>query len=70
MEAFPFTRVAELPAGEKAPPNIPGLMGAQQARQVYGDGVFGGAYSVDDAIMQELFDTCLQDILRLLQFDE
>ena len=69
MEAFPFTRVAELPPGEKTPPYVPGLMGAQQARQVYGDGVFGGTYVVDDTIMDELFEAALKDVLHLLRFE-
>jgi creatinine amidohydrolase len=85
LEAFSFTRVADLPQGEKAPPHVPGLvlpqgekapphvpglMGAQEARQVYGDGVFGGKYQVDDAIMDEIFDACLVDIVHLLNFVE
>ena len=69
MEAFPFTRVADLPEGEKTPPRIPGLMGAEQARQVYGDGVFGGAYAVEDAIMEEIFKVALEDVLHLLHFE-
>ena len=68
LEAFPFTRVADLPSGEKTPPQIPGLMGAEQSRQVYGDGNFGGPYAVDDAIMQEIFAVALADILVLLNF--
>jgi creatinine amidohydrolase len=68
LEAFPFTRVAELPSTEKTPPYVPGLMGAEQARQVYGDGVFGGPYAVEDAILDEVFRACLQDILQLLSF--
>jgi creatinine amidohydrolase len=68
LEAFSFTRVAELPPGEKTPPNVPGLLGADEARQVYGDGVFGGPYAVDSMIMQELFDAALQDVLLLLRF--
>lgn len=70
LEAFPFTRVAELPDGEKAPPFIPGLMSADQARQVYGDGSFGGKYRVEAAIMDELFSACLADILQLLKFEK
>jgi creatinine amidohydrolase len=70
VEAFPFTRVVEVPPEKKTPPNIPGLLGAEQARQIYGDGVFGGTYHVDETIMQKLFETCLKDVLRLLQFDE
>lgn len=69
LEAFPFTRVSDLPEGEKAPPRIPGLLGASEARQVYGDGVFGGPYQVDPAIMDELFAAALQDVLQLLRFD-
>jgi creatinine amidohydrolase len=69
LEAFPFTRVADLPQGEKQPPAFTGLLNAKQTRQAYGDGVFGGAYQVSDAIMQELFDICLKDTLHLLGFD-
>lgn len=69
IEAFRFTRVTELPTGVKIPPRIPGLMEAAQARQMYGDGVFGGPYQVSDTIMNEIFDAALQDILQLLRFE-
>jgi len=69
LEAFPFTRVADLPSGEKIPPSVPGIMGAEQARQVYGDGVFGGPYQVGDAIMEAVFAAALADVLQLLKFD-
>ncbi len=69
IEAFPFTKVAELPKGEKTPPYVPGLMSAEESRQVYGDGVFGGPYQVEDTIMQEIFDTALEDVLHLLRFE-
>ncbi len=68
LEAFPFTMVASLPSAEKTPPHIPGLMDADQARQIYGDGQFGGAYQVDPAIMEEIFEAALADIVSLLQF--
>jgi creatinine amidohydrolase len=68
LEAFSFTRVAELPQSEKTPPYIPGLMGAEQARLVYGDGSFGGRYQVDPEIMDEMFQAALKDVLNLLQF--
>jgi creatinine amidohydrolase len=55
--------------GEKTPPRVPGLLGADEARQVYGDGVFGGPYQVDEAIMQEVFAAALQDILVALRFE-
>jgi len=69
LEAFPFVRIAEMPSGEKTPPYVPGLLGADQARQVYGDGNFGGPYRVEDAIMQEMFDAALGDILVMLKFE-
>lgn len=69
MEAFPFTRVADLPSGEKRAPHVPGLLGAEQARQVYGDGVFGGPYEVDESLLDEIFEAALNDILHLLHFE-
>jgi creatinine amidohydrolase len=69
MEAFPFTWVSDLPAGTKLPPHVPGLLGADEARQVYGDGTFGGAYQADPAVMDEVFAAALGDILALLRFE-
>ena len=67
-EAFPFTRVAELPEGEKTPHKDDHFLSAVETRQVHGDGVFGGHYRVSDAIMDEMFSAALADILRLLDF--
>jgi creatinine amidohydrolase len=69
LEAFPFTVVGELPEEEKVPPRVPGLMGAEEARRVYGDGSFGGRYHVEASIMQEVFEAALLDILQLLKFE-
>jgi creatinine amidohydrolase len=69
IEAFPFTRVSDLPEGGKTPPYISGLLNAQAGRQAYGDGVFGGPYQVDETIMQEIFNTALTDIVGLLNFE-
>ena len=69
IEAFPFTRVGEIPDGEKIPPRIPGLVNAKVARELYQDGVFGGPYKVEDAIMSEVFTAALDDILQLLKFE-
>lgn len=69
LEAFPFTIVSELPDEEKTPPYIPGILNAKRARQVFGDGSFGGKYQADNGIMQELFEAALQDILTLLEFN-
>ncbi|MGD0004158.1 MAG: creatininase family protein [Anaerolineaceae bacterium] len=68
LEAFPFTRVSDLPDGEKVPTPFKVLPNAAQARQLYGDGSFGGPYSADPAIMDELFAAILQDVLYLLDF--
>jgi creatinine amidohydrolase len=70
LEAFPFTIVSDLPKDEKIPPVVPSeVMDAKTAREVYGDGSFGGHYSVTQEIMQEIFDACLADILQALKFD-
>ena len=69
IEAFPFTRVGDLPEGEKIPAKVPGLVSAKQARELYQDGVFGGPYQVDDHIMSELFHAALDDVIHLLQFE-
>ena len=70
LEAFPFTIVAGLPEGEKVSPVVPSdLMDARTAREVYGDGSFGGRYRVDEKIMQEIFEAALSDILQLLKFE-
>lgn len=70
LEAFPFTIVSEMPGEEKTPPYIPGLLAPEEARQVYGDGSFGGPYQVEQEIMDELFDAALKDVLHLLEFDQ
>ncbi len=70
LEAFPFTVVDEMPDEIKLMPHVPSaIMDAKTARQIYGDGSFGGAYRVGDDIMHEIFAACLQDILRLLMFE-
>lgn len=69
LEAFAFAQVCDLPPGEKVPPRIPGLMGATEARQVYGDGSFGGFYQAPEPVMHELFEAVLQDVLQLLKFE-
>jgi creatinine amidohydrolase len=69
LEAFAFTQVTDLPGGEKVPPEVPGLLGAEGAKEVYGDGAFGGPYQVSDTIMDEIFTAALGDVLQLLKFE-
>jgi creatinine amidohydrolase len=67
MEAFPFTKVAEIPNGIKLAPKADGILNAEQTRQVYGDGVYGGDYQVSDEIMDKLFRVCLDDLLDVIR---
>ncbi len=70
LEAFPFTIVADLPESEKTPPQVPSdIMNAETARKVYGDGSFGGRYSMPAEMMQEIFEAALQDVLQMLKFE-
>jgi creatinine amidohydrolase len=69
LEAFPFTMVSALPDEEKTPPLIKGLLNANETRKLFGDGSFGGAYYVDLAIMNEIFEAALADVLHLLEFN-
>lgn len=70
LESFTFTRVAESPSEPKAPPYVPSsIMNAEKAREIYGDGSFGGPYQVDDAIMNEVFSVAVGDILEMLKFE-
>jgi creatinine amidohydrolase len=68
MEAFPFTRGAGLPEGEKPEVHVKGILNAEQTRATYGDGVFGSAYQVSPEVMEEVLAACLIDVLYLLDF--
>jgi len=69
LEAFPFTIVSDLPETSKTPPNVPGIMDAKTAREVYGDGSFGGPYQASAEVMQAMFAATLEDILQFLKFE-
>jgi creatinine amidohydrolase len=70
LEAFPFTIVSEdMPVEPKVPPRAPGILDAKAAREVYGDGSFGGPYRADEQVMHELFAAALEDIVQLLNFE-
>ncbi len=70
LEAFPFTIVGDMPQEDKVPPVVPSpIMDAHRARDVYGDGSFGGPYRAGEDVMHELFGACLEDVLKLLAFD-
>lgn len=67
MEAFYFTRVAELPEGDKSPVEVNHLLNASETRATYGDGMFGGKYLAEDQVMDQLFDICLKEIVNILK---
>jgi len=70
LEAFSFTVVGDMPEGNKPPPRVPSaIMDSRTARQVYGDGSFGGAYRAGDDIMHEVFSACLEDVLQSIRFE-
>ena len=70
LEAFPFTMVGETPEGDKLPPRAPSaVMDAGTARQVYGDGSFGGRYKASEEIQHEMLAAAIEDILLLLKFE-
>jgi creatinine amidohydrolase len=66
IEAFRFTQVAPLPQGVKGEIKAPDYLPADKLREVYGDGVFGGPYSVDVKILDELFAVAVEDIIAEL----
>jgi creatinine amidohydrolase len=66
-EAFSFVRSSAIPPGDKAVLETDRVLSAAQAREYYGDGVFGGPYQVDDAIMNEMFGVALKEVIRLLE---
>lgn len=65
-EAFSFVRSSPIPKGDKAPLETNRILNPTQAREYYGDGVFGGPYQVDDSIMNEMFNIALKEVIRLL----
>ncbi len=70
LEAFEFTKVSPLPADSKSTPYPPAsILNKTDTRKYYNDGSFGGSYEVDSAIMQEIFDASLEDVMELLRFE-
>lgn len=66
-ENFPFNRVAESPKGEKPLVNLEAFEERYySARQILGDGSFGGLYQVDDALMYTLFDRVVDEFAGMV----
>lgn len=66
-EAFPFVRVAPLPDGFKEPVELGRITDAKTARQLYGDGVFGGQYKAQPEVMEQIFNAAVEDVVPLLE---
>ncbi|GAB4309211.1 MAG: hypothetical protein Kow00117_02550 [Phototrophicales bacterium] len=66
-ENFPFNRVADSPTGEKTPVNMGDIQTPKAARQALGDGSFGGMYQVNQAVMQGLFETVVDEFTELVE---
>ena len=66
-ENFPFNRVAPSPEGEKPLVNLGYLEAGQTARDVLGDGSYGGPYQVDDGLMADLFDRVVDEAADLVR---
>ncbi len=66
-EAFPFTRVAPLPEGDK--PVVQPRKGwdAAKMRQAIGDGSFGGPYTPPPGLLDKIFDRAVLHVLHLLE---
>lgn len=68
IEAFPFVRQANMPSGDKAPFTTNLILSSEEVKKAIGDGVYGGPYHVEDAIMGEIFAASVRDVLHILQF--
>lgn len=69
-ENFTFNRLAASPSPQEIKPSVNandiGEYG-ESAREILGDGNFGGAYQIDDALTQELFDSVVNEIIGLVR---
>lgn len=65
-ENFPFTRVTEVPEEEKEPALLSYISAGQTAREVLGDGSFGGPYQVRASVTDALFMRTVDEAVELL----
>lgn len=66
-ENFPFNRVADSPAADKPAVDLEAMQAGRSARDVLGDGSFGGPYRVDDDLMHELFMRVVDEAAAMLR---
>jgi hypothetical protein len=60
--------VAPLPAGTKVAPHPARLLNREEEKKVYKDGIFGGAWQPDDAVLDEIMQVAIEDTVELLKF--
>ncbi len=66
-EALPVNRVGPLPAGGKAPPDLPRIATPERAREVLGDGSFGGPYDAPPEAIAALFEAAVSAMTAALR---
>lgn len=66
MEAFPSTRVTDLPSGVKDVQISNEILDAAATRAHYGDGVMGGAYQTTPEIIDEVFEAAVSEVVTEL----
>jgi creatinine amidohydrolase len=68
LENFPFTRVSEVPPGDKPIPEFDRTdLAGHSVRAILGDGSFGGPYQVDDSVMDRLFSFVVEEAAALVR---
>lgn len=68
MEAFRFTQVAPLPSGSKPAPHPTRMMNRDEVKKTYRDGIYGGGWQPDDAVLDEILRVAIEDTVELLKF--
>ena len=72
VESFPFTRTTKVIPKDPKPviPHGPELLSAPRVRKLIDDGNYGGPYQLGDALMDEIFDACVAEVLDLISFND
>lgn len=66
-EALPMNRVADLPEGEKQPPEFSPVAPARIVREALGDGSYGGPYRAPEDIIDRLFEAAVTSLVEKLR---
>jgi creatinine amidohydrolase len=66
-ENFAFTRVSDVPTGEKPLVNLGYLEDGEPVRSLLGDGSYGGAYQVDESLTTQLLERVVTEAVGELR---